>query len=113
MVRPSTRQDASWERKFIPNTSILPIAGEMATFSPCASMPPSTIRSIVPVWAGTIPFAVHMTMGTKPLPLLTEASRAVSSEMVVTVAPLSINSLRSTPLISARAQKCPSGEMRT
>ena len=76
-------------------------------------MLPTRSSSIAPVCAGAIPLAVLRITGLRPVPVSTEASLAVSAEIAVTVAPLSISIRRGTPLTLALTQKCPSADIRT
>ena len=50
-VRPSTRQEASCERKLMPRTSIVPMDGETTTFRFDASISPILRLSTEPVLA--------------------------------------------------------------
>ena len=86
-------------------TSRPPRPGDVTMRRFLATMLPTRSSSTLPVSAGAAPLAVRSTTGARPAPVSTFASRAVCSEMAVTVAPLSMSIRRSTPLIEATTQK--------
>src|SRR5437868_3159903 len=112
-VPPSTRQDWSLDRKFMPITSRSPRPGEVTTRRLRATILPTRSSSTLPVCAGAAPLAVCSTTGARPVPVFSFASRAVFAETAVMVAPLSISIRVLTPLTEARTQKWPSLAMVT